>query len=157
MGIKPRLRWRLFSSDSMMPSPPPCDGLAPSNNAGIHIINTAIIAAGMPLGINGKGKIIVLSNDTINTTVGGIVVLLPSYTTSRGGHDTSDKPYTAVGSSAEHRPLVECTSPSHGLNGHSTCAASSHKLGKLGTCVHLPNPPHQSTGAVQVVGTRAHG
>jgi hypothetical protein len=86
MRTDPRLRWRLFSSDLMMPSLPIHDGPAPSNGAGIHTIGMAIMAAGIPPGTGGKRKIVISHDVTIDTAVDGIVVLLPPSTTSRGEH-----------------------------------------------------------------------
>jgi hypothetical protein len=77
MGFDPRLRWRFFSSDSLMPSLPPCDGLAPSNGAGIHVNGMAITAAGTHPGAGGNRKIAVLLDNNFDTTVDSVVVLLP--------------------------------------------------------------------------------
>jgi hypothetical protein len=116
-----------------------------------------IMAAGIPLGAGGKSEIVVLCNNTINTAVNGIVVLLSPSDTSKGEHNASNKPSTAVGSSVSYQPLVDglgtCTSLSHELNNPGTCVASSHQLGKLGNCTHSPTPPLWSAGGVQVVGT----
>jgi hypothetical protein len=129
-----------------MPFLLPCDGPAPPNGAGIRAMNTAITAAGTSPGSSGKRKIVVLRDDTINAAIGGVVVLLSPYTNLGGEHDTFDRPYTSVESSASHQLLVDglgaCTSLSHELDCHGTCAALSHELGNPGNCTHLPNPPH---------------
>jgi hypothetical protein len=159
MGIDPKLRWRLFSSNLMMPSLPPCDGPAPSNSPGIHAIGTAITAAGIPPGTGGNSKIVVLHNDTINTALDGFIVLLSPSAATRGEHDPSNKPSTTVRSSVSYQPLLDrlgkCTSPSHELDNSGMCATLSHKLGKLGDSTHLPALPSYSTGGIRVGGTRA--
>jgi hypothetical protein len=57
--------------------PPPCDGPAPSNGAGIRAIGAAITAADILPGAGGKSKIIVSLNNNINTAVNGVIVPLP--------------------------------------------------------------------------------
>ncbi len=161
MGIDPRLHWRFFSTDSMMLSLPPRDGPAPSNSAGIRAIGMAIMAAGIPPGTSGTSKIVVLCDDTIDTAVDGIVVLLPPSTTSRGEHDASNEPPTSVRLSVSYQPLVDglskSTNPSHELCGPGTCVALfNNKLGKPGmhplAHPHHPPPP-SSAGGVRVVST----
>jgi hypothetical protein len=84
--------------------PPHCDGPAQSNGAGSRIISTAITAAGIPPDAGRKRKIVVLCNNTIDTAISGVIVLLPPYTTSRGEQDASNGPYTTVGLSTSYQP-----------------------------------------------------
>jgi hypothetical protein len=77
MGIDPRLQWRFFSSDSSMPSLPPCDGPAPSNSADICVNGTAIMATNTHPGAGGNSEIVVLLDNNFGTAVYSVVVLLP--------------------------------------------------------------------------------
>ncbi len=77
-------QWELTpdcNGDSSPPThqcpPPPCDGPAPSNGAGIRINGTAITDAGTYPGAGGNSEIIVLLDDNFDTAVNSVVVLLP--------------------------------------------------------------------------------
>jgi hypothetical protein len=84
------------SSNKLMPSLPPSDGVAPTYGARICAISTAITVVGLPCGTNDPSNIVpprILSPDNfVAVSFDDIVALLLPSATCWRDHDASDEP-----------------------------------------------------------------
>jgi hypothetical protein len=152
MGLRRNeVKWlhNASSSDKLMPSLPPSEGVSPTYALRIRAIGMAITVVGLPLSTNNPSNIvpprILLPNNFVVVSFDNIVPLLPPPATCWG----STMPLTSLKQLLEHSPCRSVTFWSMGGEWHSPhhfvpFASTWEECTPLAGCPQLPTgaTPH---------------